>query len=153
MIVCNISTIEIREPLPIATGVGGLPYLIYDIFCKAVRHSFTMETGILSTHHIEQYAEAGIIACDMWYAGPILRTKAPSDAIGGLIICRMCAIVLCIKEDDVDAYLRRLCLQLAGYLEKYSHTTGAVIGSKNGSAVILRVGVGICPRAAIPMGA
>ena len=88
-------------------------------------------------------------------ASPVLRTEAPGVAAFGrlVIISSMGAIVLSVEEDDVDTYLCGLCLQLAGYLEEYAYATGSIVCAEDRGMVELWIGVSICPRTTIPMGA
>ena len=110
MVIGDLSTIGIREPLPIATSMRRCPYLINNVFCKVLRYSLTMETSIFATYHIEQNTETSIVSYYMWHASPILRAEAPGDALGRLIIIGMGTVVLGIEEDDVNTYLCGLCL-------------------------------------------
>ena len=151
MVVGDHSTIGIGEPLAIAAGMSSSPHLIHDVLGKIFRISFAMEAGILATHHIKQYAKAGIVVCRVWHTSPILRTETPGDALGRLLIVGMGTIVFGIEEDDVNANLSGLCLQLASHLEEYPYPTSAIVGSKDWSAVIFRIRVGIGPGTAIPV--
>ena len=90
----------------------------------------------------------------MGNTSPILRSETPgvTSFCRIVIIGSVGAIVFSVKEDDINTYFCRLCLQLASYLEEYTYTTGSIVGSEDRGTMILRVRIGICPRTTIPMG-
>ena len=115
MIIGDLSTLGIGEPLSVATGMGGCPHLVDNIAGEVVGQAFAVEAGIAASYHIEEDAEASHVAVDMGHAGPVLRAETPGDAVGGFIVGSMLSIVLGIEEDYVDTDISGMGLQLAGY--------------------------------------
>ena len=70
------------------------------------RHLFLIETGPLSTHHVEQDAVAGGIALLVQMGCPVLCAQCPSVAriVSGFPLWE--AIVLGVETDEVDAQVK-----------------------------------------------
>lgn len=104
MVVCHFGAFFFGEEVAEAQAVGCVPYLVHVLTGGSLRELFLVEGGVLSTHHVEQDAVAGIIAVYMGYSSPILRAQAPSVVLVCTLIEVGDAIVFGVKEDDVDAY-------------------------------------------------
>lgn len=104
MVVCHFGAFFFGEEVAEAQAVGCVPYLVHVLTGGSLRELFLVEGGVLSAHHVEQDAVAGIIAVYMRYSSPILRAQAPSVVLVCTLIEVGDAIVFGVKEDDVDAY-------------------------------------------------
>ena len=77
---------------------------------------------------------------------PCIAPIRPFEPIGR-------AFVFCIEEDDVNAFVGLLELELTSNLEQDGRSAGAIIGSQHGCLLFDGVGLLIAPRAAVPMSA
>ena len=41
---------------------------------------------------------------------------------------------------------------MSGYFQQYTDAAGTIVGTEDGGVVLLGIGIGICPRAAVPVG-
>ena len=139
------------EITSVAQVIGCIPYFPVDAFGKLFGVSFVEESGVFGAYHIKKDAETRIISLYMGILCPVLRTERPILFLMVACIGLVRAVVFGIYQYDVDAQLRLLFVQLAGYFEQYAYPARTVVGAENGCVTVFLVRVGICPWTAVPM--
>ena len=154
MVVGNVSSGLVGEILAVPQGGCLAPYLRYDGSGIVEGVSFLIERGSAAAHHVEQYAETGGVVFPVGTGGPVLRAETPGGFVvfAGSLVPLGRTGVFSVEEEYVDSEAGSVLGYEAGYFEQYAYSAGAVVGSGNGLAVVLRIGVGIGPGTRVPVG-
>lgn len=110
--------------------------------------SILFERGVGIAHHVEKDAVFGHgVAFAVRVLQPMLRSERPRTFVAvGL------SPVFGIYQQDVDAYGGLVALKQSCHFEQHAGSACAVVGSVDRMPMVVRIGIVVGPRAAIPMG-
>ena len=114
MIVRHPSSIFIDKQIAVSQLPGSLPDLLINVRRKLLGIGFFQKDRILTSYHIKQNSETGIVSLNMRIARPILCAQTPRLFV--ILIVR--SIIFRIKKDDVDSKLRLLLMNQTGNLQQ-----------------------------------
>ena len=81
----------------------------------------------------------------MWVLCPVLRAKSPT------FLFVVGAPVFCINEQDIHAHIGLFTIHEASQFKQHAHAAGTIVGTHHRHIALCLVGVGICPRASVPV--
>ena len=150
VVVGDGASVGIDEIFSITEITGGAPHHLND-GCRGTDGLVFLEEGRAApADHVEQDAILRPVVRDVRIACPKLRTEAPGVRFVVVDKFRR-AIILGVKENNVDSNAWILGLELAGDLQKSADAACPVIGPIEGLAVVRRIRIMIRVGATVPM--